>query len=33
MDENMNTPITDIEQVNPEWLTRVLQKHGVLPHG
>jgi hypothetical protein len=33
MDENMHTPITDMEQVTPEWLTRVLQRKGVLPHG
>ena len=33
MDESMKTPITDLAQVSPEWLTKVLHKHGVLPHG
>jgi hypothetical protein len=33
MDESMNNPITDTEQVSPEWLTRLLHKHGALPHG
>ena len=33
MDESMNKPITDLEQVSPEWLTKILHKHGVLPHG
>lgn len=31
--ECMDTPITAMEQVSPEWLTRVLQQQGVLPHG
>jgi len=29
----MEQPITDLEQVSPEWLTWVLHKQGVLPHG
>lgn len=29
----MEQPITDLAQVSPEWLTRVLRKKGVLPQG
>jgi thiamine kinase-like enzyme len=29
----MEQPITDVEQVNPEWLTQVLRKKGVLTQG
>ena len=33
MDESMSQPITDMEQMSPEWLTRVLQKKGFLNQG
>src|SRR5258708_719496 len=29
----MDEPITDVAQVNPEWLSRILQKKGFLPQG
>jgi hypothetical protein len=29
----MEQPITDLEHLSPEWLTRVLHRQGVLPHG
>ena len=29
----MDAPLTNTDQATPEWLTGVLQKKGVLPHG
>ena len=33
MDKNRQAPLTDLEQVSPAWLTKVLHEQGVLPHG